>query len=587
MMIKYNYLLHIIFLVFSNLVFSQNEFITKFEQSKGTETVTYEEGITYFTALAKEFSTLQIEEYGNTDCGKPLHLIVFSLDKDFNSKSLKNKGKNILLVNNAIHPGEPDGVDASMLLLRNLAQDKKLQKLVKNTVICVIPFYNVGGVLNRSSFSRANQNGPKEYGFRGNAKNLDLNRDFVKCDSKNALTFTKIFQTWQPDIYIENHVTNGADYQHVMTYLASQQDKLGGQLGEYLRQQIIPNLEKKMISKKFEMCPYVNVFGKTPDAGYRQFLDSPRYSSGYATLFQTVAFIAETHMLKPYKPRVDATYAFMLSNLEFLAKNGQKLQKLRQIDRENIKTKTDFVLNWELDTTKYKTINFKGFEAEYKQSQITGQKRLFYNRNKPFTKKIPFYNHYKAQKSIQKPLAYIIPQAWGKVIDLLKSNKVEFKQLRKDQEIEVLVYYIDDFETLSNPFESHYLHSEVKLHLETQTIQFRKGDYVVFTNQSTNRYIIETLEPEASDSFFNWNFFDSILQQKEWFSAYVFEATAERLLKENPKLKTEFEQKKKDDEKFATNTFQQLYFIYRNSPYYEKEHRRYPIFRLEKEISLE
>jgi hypothetical protein len=32
-------------------------------------------------------------------------------------------------------------------------------------------------MLNRNSTSRTNQNGPEEYGFRGNARNFDLNRD--------------------------------------------------------------------------------------------------------------------------------------------------------------------------------------------------------------------------------------------------------------------------------------------------------------------------------------------------------------------------------------------------------------------------
>ena len=70
--------------------------------------------------------------------------------------------------------------------------------------------------LNRNSTTRTNQNGPESYGFRGNARNYDLNRDFIKSDTKNAKTFAQIFHLVQPDVFIDNHVSNGADYQYIL-----------------------------------------------------------------------------------------------------------------------------------------------------------------------------------------------------------------------------------------------------------------------------------------------------------------------------------------------------------------------------------
>ena len=133
-----------------------------------------------------------------------------------------------------------------MLRLREAATNAKMKKNLENTVLAIIPFYNIGGVHQRGAFSRVNQKGPQEYGFRGNAKNYDLNRDFIKTDSQNMRAFATIFQYWQPDVFVDNHVTNGADYQHVLTYLATQPDKLGGSLGQYLRQSMIPALEKAL-----------------------------------------------------------------------------------------------------------------------------------------------------------------------------------------------------------------------------------------------------------------------------------------------------------------------------------------------------
>jgi len=101
------------------------------------------------------------------------------------------------------------------------------------------------------------------------------------------------------------------------------------------------------------------------------------------------------------------------------------------------------------------------------------------------------------------------------------------------------------------------------------------------TDQNGVRYIIETLEAEAIDSFFNWNFFDTILQQKENYSSYVFEDIAEDLLSKDSSLKKKFSEKLKSDKKFSENSKLQLDFIYKNSQHYEKVHLRLPIFKLQ------
>ncbi|OJJ21715.1 hypothetical protein BKI52_14535 [marine bacterium AO1-C] len=585
-----NYYL-LLFLLIYQMSFAQNnraKLTTKFEKTRGTETVTYEEGIAYLQMLAKTFKTIQLQEVGTTDIGKPLHLAIFSLSQDFDPKSVKAKKQNVFMINNAIHPGEPDGVDASLMLFRNMATDKKLQAILKNTVVIMIPFFNVGGTMNRNSYSRANQNGPKAYGFRGNSRNLNLNRDFIKLDAKNTHTFVDIFQSWNPDVYIENHVSNGADYQHVLTYLATQADKLGYELGDYLRNKMIPDLKRKMKQKKWDIIPYVNVYGnRTPnDNGIPQFFDSPRYSSGYTTLFHSLGFINETHMLKPFKQRVEATYDFMLSMLDHMNRNGLQIRTMREVTANKLSQLEQHTIGWKMDRTQFDEITFKGYTPKMIDSKVTGKKRLFYDRSQPVTKKIKYYNVFKPSLTVKSPEAYIISKAWYNVIDLLKKNGVKVKQLTQDKTIEVDAYYITDYKSYTRPFEGHYVHYATKVKTAQQKIKFYKGDYVVYTRQPAIRYIIETLEPQATDSFFSWNFFDTILQQKEGFSSYVFEDIAEKLLKENPDLRKRFETKKQQDAKFRESARQQLTFIYQNSPYYEKEHMRYPVFRYVKNQSL-
>ncbi len=567
-------------LLFSSFILSAQNLITIFEQSNGKQTPTYFQAIDWWKKLDAASPIVKMQAVGMTDAGYPLHLILVSAERDFDIKSLKRKKKNIILINNGIHPGEPDGIDASMLLVKDIIQKK--YTLPTNVVLAFIPVYNIGGALNRSSNYRVDQNGPEEFGFRGNSQNLDLNRDFIKADSKDALAFTQIFHYLDPDVFIDNHVSNGADYQHVMTLLTSQHNKLGGIMGEFLNKEFEPALYPLMKNKGFDLVPYVNHFGETPDAGWPQFWDSPRYSSGYATLWNTFAFVPETHMLKPYKQRVASTQALMESFIEFVSKNSTEITELRAQTKKQQLVQTSFIIAWKWDRTKFTEINFKGFEAGKKISDVSGLERLYYDRSKPFEKSIPFYNTYYDTLSIEKPIAYIIPQGWWKVIDRLKMNKVQMRQIINDTTIEIEAYRIENYQASSRPFEGHRPNSNVGVSKSMKKLLFRKGDYYIPLNQRANRFLIETLEPQAEDSYFVWNSFDGILGQKEGFSDYVFEETASAYLKQNPDLKNKLEQRRVTDSAFAKNRTSQLDFVYKNSPYYEPAHLQYPVYRVVK-----
>ncbi len=573
--------LHWLLLCLSLLSFTNMmaQLTTAFEKDNNS-TATYSETIAFYEKLAAQFpNQLQLTAQGETDSGFPLHVAVLSLDGDFDPTSIRAKGKTIIFVNNAIHPGEPCGVEASKLLLRDYLTKKELQAKLQNVVLVVIPFYNIGGGLNRSSSSRANQVGPAQYGFRGNAKNLDLNRDFIKCDSRNARTFNQIYNQWLPDIFIDNHTSNGADYQYTMTMIPTQHNKLHPVLAEYLQQDMLPRLYKDMASRQWEMTPYVYA-RDTPDKGIAGFLDLPRYSSGYAALHHALAFIPETHMLKPFHDRVLSTYAFMDIMVELAQEEGGNIRALRQKTIAQSKQQKTFDLNWELDFSKSDTFQFKGYEAGYKPSEISGLDRLYYDRSKPYTRPIPHYNYYKVTQSVEKPLAYIIPQAYQEVIERLRWNGVEMFRLKEDVAPELERYYIREYETSPSPYEGHYLHSQVKVEKQTLSRNYHKGDYVVYTNQAANRYIVETLEPQAADAFFAWNFFDGILMQKEYFSAYVFEDLATTFLQQHPEIKKELEAKRAEDPEFAKSARAQLNFVYERSPYYEPTYQLYPVGRM-------
>ncbi len=551
---------------------------TRFEISKGNQSPPYHEIIQWWQKLDAQSGKVKMLTMGMSDAGFPLHLVVVAHNGDNNFENIHKNNKRVILVNNGIHPGEPDGIDASMLLVRDIVINKI--NLPDNIVLAIIPVYNIGGCLNRSAFYRVDQNGPEEFGFRGNSQNLDLNRDFIKCDSKEARSFAEIFHLTDPDVFIDNHVSNGADYQHIMTLLSSQHSKLGGVMGEYLNKTFEPAIYSLMKEKKYDLVPYVSFGGNTPDAGMTAYFDGPRYSSGYATLWHCFAFVPETHMLKSYEQRVNATYALMKSFIEFTAKNSDEIKQVRDQTKASVKTQTSFPVSWSVNRNKFDEITFKGYEAGRKPSNISGQPRLYYDRTRPYEKQIKYFNFFEAKTTIKKPEAYIIPQGWWKVIELLKINKVQMRSFPKDTVLTVEGYHIDDFKTASRPYEMHHLNSEVKLSSSSQSIKFRKGDWFIPMSQAANRFLMEVLEPQADDSYFAWNYFDGILGQKEGYSSYAFEDIAEQYLKENPAVNAKLEQRRATDSAFARNGSAQLNFVYQNSPYYEPDHLRYPVFRV-------
>ncbi|WP_127126522.1 M14 family metallopeptidase [Pseudoflavitalea rhizosphaerae] len=561
----------------SHLVMSQ-PITTTFEQTNGKETPTYPQIIAWWKQLDQKFAEVQMLTMGPTDAGFPLHLVILSKDKDTNLASLRKKNKRIILINNGIHPGEPDGIDASMLLARDILTNKA--SLPSNVVLAIIPVYNIGGCLNRSEYYRVDQNGPDAFGSRGNSQNLDLNRDFIKCDSKEARSFAEIFHNCDPDVFVDNHVSNGADYQHIMTLLSSQHNKLGGAMGEFLHNTFEPALYKEMKEKDFEMVPYVDFAGKTPEEGLNAYFDGPRYSSGYATLWHSFAFVPETHMLKNYLQRVAATYVLMQCFINFTSQYSEQIKTLRDQTKKATAIQSSFPIAWQADKQVSIPVTYKGYGSGMKSSEVSGLPRLYYDRTKPWTKEIPYFHQYNVKTTVEKPKAYIIPQGWWKVIGLLKLNRIKMRRLTNDSTINVEAYRIESYTASSRPYELHHNNSEVKISSRNLTKTFRKGDYYIPLDQAGNRFLVEVLEPQAPDSYFAWNFFDGILSQKEGFSSYAFEDKAADYLKEHPELRTRLNEKKAADTAFGKSAFAQLDFIFKNSPWYEPGHMQYPVYRV-------
>lgn len=613
--------------------------LTPWEKSSGVSTASYQQCVDWYAALAKLFpGWLSFGSIGTGDNGLPIYAISYSTKDRFRLNrfgqsiegALAEEGNvsgstphsipsakdgdiiNIqskpisLLINNNIHPGEPEGTDASMLLLRDMIffPDQYYNPytiLPLDLTLTIICQYNVDGTANRGRPSRANQVGPDAYGFRGNARNLDLNRDFIKLDSRNAEALVRFMATKKFDFFIDNHTSNGADYQYVLTYFHTRPEKFFHPRRQWI-EPFEAEFQKRLKFDQWKTAPYVETVKTIPDSGLYAFWETGRYATGYAALLGTVGYTVETHMLKPFPQRVLATLAFMENFVENLGwvvipdlNSGWGLTSQAEyqtrppmsgnsnhLSSHYYKKPGDyFPLNFQLDKSTYESIDFYGYQSGYKKSDVTGLPRLYYDRTKPWQGKVRYYNKYLAIDSVLVPKAYIVSSAYPEVIDRLKRNDVFVKRNSVDTVILLRVSYIVDYKTVNRPYESHYLHHDIKVKDTLIPIRIFPGDFIIPVRKETTAFLVNVLEPQAPDSYFAWNYFDGILQQKEGFSDYVFEDYAADWLRKNPMKKSEFELKKQQDDSFAKSAWAQLQWIYQQTELYEPTHNRYPVYRLD------
>jgi len=551
------------------------------------ETVTYYEAIEMYQTLDQHYPQAKLLTYGKTDVGKPLHLFVISSDGKFDAASAKKAGKSVVLINNGIHPGEPEGIDASLQFADDLLRNKDgMAAMLKNTVICIIPVYNIDGCLNRSAYHRTGQTTPKECGYRGNAKNLDLNRDFVKMDTKNAKAFAAIFREWNPEVFLDTHTTNGSEHQYVITLIPYQSCSLPETLGSFFRNEMIPELYRQMATTPYELIPYVNYINESPKQGISLDLQPPKFSTGYTGLFNTLGFMIENQIYSAFPDRVKSAYHFMKFMVEFTNENSETIIKLRNEANEATIAQKDYILDWKTDTTKFEMIRFKGYEGEMGISPVTGLERFGYNLNKPYDTVIPYFDRFLPVKTVKAPAFYILPQAWEGVVENMELNRVKMFRLTKDTSIMVERYHITNYKTQEYQYNWHRYHTEVTVTPKMEVVNFYEGDYVIPVNQEANRYIVEMLEPEAQDSFFRWNFFDPCLESREYYSSYGFEANAKKYLDEHPNFKKKYEEAIKTDPELAKSHRARLGYIYNNTEWADKSVGRYPVVRVNEEIKL-
>ncbi|HMF64802.1 MAG TPA: M14 family metallopeptidase [Edaphobacter sp.] len=575
------------------------EWITPAEKTCYAATPDYPETMAYLKRLQVAApGQVLIEAFGKTGEGRELDIVIASRDGVFDPVAIHAAKRPIVLVQNSIHAGEMDGKDACLALLRDMVITKSKAELLKRAVFVFIPMYNADGHERRSAYNRINQDGPAEMGWRGNGTNLNLNRDYLKADAPETRAFMAMFHRWLPDFFVDDHVTDGADYQYDVTFTIDDGPNVPSGTAKWVDEVVTPALEKYVNAHGHLAAPtYINLANDNDPAEGLGFNDDPpRFSTGYVILEGRPGMLVELHMLKDYKTRVTGNYEILAGLMELMNRDADKVIALNAVaDREAegmgahplSNVKYPLALGWSGQTTPFL---FRGYAYKRSLSEVSGAMRVEYS-HEPWNVSLPFQTGFKVKAETTLPAAYIIPAQWTKVIDVLAAHQVAMERTTVAWAGDVETYRCagmtwqdPPFEGLHPTFNGEAMRGPGKFGscvLVRERMSFPAGSAVVRLNQRLSKVAVAWLEPAAPDSAMQWGFFDTIFEQKEYGENYVVETLAREMMAKDPKLKAEFEKKVASDPVFAGSPYARLNFFYERSPWYAANRvGLYPVGRL-------
>ena len=573
----------------------KSEWATPAEASGYATTPDYAETMAYLRRVAAAApGQVKIESFGETGEGRELDIVIASRDGVFDPAALHAARRPILLVQNSIHAGEMDGKDSCLALLRDMVITKTRAKLLDRAVFVFIPIYNADGHERRSPYNRINQNGPREMGWRGNGTNLNLNRDYMKAQTPETRAFFAMFEHWLPDFFVDDHVTDGADYQYDVTFTTDDGPNVAPATAKWIDTALTPAVEKGVdaVAGHLASPTYITLNDDSdPSKGLSFNDDPPRFSTGEMVLENRPGMLVEMHMLKDYKTRVTGNYETLRALLEQINRDADVLIDLnRKADEEAMKTagkSFPLAVGWGGQTVNFA---YRGYKWTTEKSDVSGGTWIKYS-HEPWDVTLPLQSGAKVISQVTAPHAYIVPPQWTDVIAVLDAHHVEYKRTTAVWTGPVDTYRCNGMQWQGNPFEGRHPlfpgedpgNSPGKFgecRSVTEAVTYPAGSLVVPLDQRLSKVAVQWLEPAGPDSAMKWGFFDSIFEQKEYGEGYVVEKLAREMMAKDPALKAEFEKRVKEDAKFAANPAARLAWFYNRSKWKDPQLGLYPVGRL-------
>ena len=529
----------------------------------------------WFDRLDQASDLIRIEQFGVSPEGRPIYAVIASKDG-----ATFDPAKPVLMIQAGIHPGEIDGKDAGMMLLRDIAFYGK-DGLLDRVNLILIPILSVDGHERASAYSRPNQRGPRIQGWRNTATNQNLNRDYLKLDQPEMRAVRGLILKYRPDLYVDVHVTDGMDYQYDVTF------GFNGEDGAFSRSpngsHWLDTVFKPALNAALERQGHIPgelVFGQDdddPKAGLNDGGLGERYSNGWGAAAHVPTILIENHSLKPHEQRVLGTYVFIEEAMRLLADKGSALRAAT--DQDKALRPAEIPANFEQEATPSSTRPFRGVLYEMYDSPASGRKEIrWLGRPDPEMWRMPFYGS-KPTLTLKRPTAYWIPGYRTDLIERLNAHGIEMETLTAPRAVAVDMLRLVSPKLATRANEGHVQASVETVEVERRDWTFPPGSVRVPTDQPLGDIVVLLLEPQSNESFFAWGMFPEVMSRVEYIEPYAIAPLAERMLAADPALKAAFEAKLAAEPVFAADPQARLAWFYERTPFYDERYLLYPVAR--------
>jgi len=554
------------------------------EQSGFSRTGRYEEVGRLCEAFARTWADhVRCVEFGRSPEGRVMLALVVTKSGALNPQEAHKMGIPVMFMQGGIHAGEIDGKDAGFLAVREMLEGKTAPRALESVVLVFVPVLSVDGHERFGRWNRPNQNGPEEMGWRATAQNLNLNRDYTKVDARETRALLRLLDAWDPILYIDLHVTDGAQFEHDVANLA-EPIYVGDPQLQPAGRALLRELNDKLTAQGSLPLDFYPSLVETdnPASGFNVEAHTPRYSTGYWPLRNRYAVLVETHSWKDYATRVRITRNTIVNLAEMTARQGREWMTLARAADERARHLGGEAVALEYDNgPNVRRIDFRGYAYTRKPSPISGGTVTHYDASKPLIWHVPLRDTVIVKTAVRAPRGgYLIPSAHAAwIAERLAVHGIEFSLI--DRALDG--HEVEAFRATQATFATAPSEGRTTARFEGRWQAERRdvpaGSLYVPVGQPKARLVMALLEPQGTDSFAAWGFFNAAFETKEYMEPYVAEQVAEEMLAKNPATAAEFKRRLAEDPEFAKSPEARLEFFFRRHPAWDERRDLYPVFR--------
>ena len=473
------------------------------ERSGFEATSRHADVVAFCRRLARQSSIVHLTRFGTSFEGRELPLLILADPPVTSPAQAAHSGKLVVFAMGNIHAGEVDGKEALLMLAREVATGKHRDWL-ENLVLLVAPILNADGNERLAEGNRPGQNGPSLVGQRANAQGLDLNRDFVKLESPEVRALVRLFNEWDPAIFIDMHTTNGSRHRYLLTYDGPRHATVDERLVHFIRDRMLPEVTRRLERDSLATFFYGNF--SSDRKGWRTYPALPRYGVQYVGLRNRIGILSESYSYAPFRDRIDAGRRFVSACFDYAAENRKRLALLlRSVDdrtaRAGRQPRPDSPLILRCRAAPLaEPVVVRGFSQTH--------------RDQPHDYRMQFWGRCEPVISVPRPFAYLVPTRCRSVTTTLQRHGVAIEQLARAAELQVETYRVDRLRRNLRQFQKHHLMTAFVTKRKVKRL-FPAGTIVVRTGQRLGTLAGYLLEPEAEDGLCAWNFLDADLAEGE------------------------------------------------------------------------